>query len=128
MYARSLAGRAGSTPPPGYAGTAFHPQTQEIRRETSDALESRRHTPDEYGPSRPAVQETIRDPAPPSDSAERGRQGPDTSPLEALLSAMEGRVGAEEVVLLLVMLLLSADGAGAETLLLGVILLAGRGE
>ena len=128
MYARTLAGRAGSTPPPGYAGTAFHPTTQEVRRESPDAMESRRHTPDEYGPSRPAVQETIRDPAPPTVSEEKKGHGPDASPLEALLSGLDGRVGAEEVVLLLVMLLLSADGAGVETLLLGVILLAGRGE
>ena len=34
----------------------------------------------------------------------------------------------EEVILLLVMLLLSADGAGIGTLLLGLILLAGRGD
>ena len=73
MYARTLTGRARSTPPPGYAGTAFNQPAQEIRRESPDAMESRRHKPDEYGafrPSapddlsaRPSAQETVRDPA-----------------------------------------------------------------
>ena len=98
-------------------------------------MESRRHTPEEYRAGSPVVLPPAEDSAP-QFQRERERQidrGDDRAvrlpePLADFLAGLEGKLGAEEVILLLVMLLLSADGAGIETLLLGVVLLAGRGE
>lgn len=136
MYARSLSKRGKSTPPPGYTGTAFiQPLREHPSRDPADDMESKRHTPAEYGPgwqrlpgdppSDPGDKAAARFPDIPAGAEKNG-----TSPIPAafaeLLSDLRGRVGTEEVILLMVMLLLSADGAGAETLLLGLILLAGR--
>ena len=138
MYARSLSGRRRSTPPPGYNGTAFGTglPPQAIPDADGDGMESRRHTPEEYRAGSPVVLPPAEDPAPPRFPGEQERQIdrngdravrlPDA--LTDFLAGLEGKLGAEEVILLLVMLLLSADGAGVETLLLGVVLLAGRGE
>ena len=136
MYARSLSKRGRSTPPPGYTGTAFiQPIREHPARDPADDMESKRHTPAEYGPDRQKFH--TESPSDPGDKA--GARFPDipagaekngTSPIPSafaeLLHDLRGRVGTEEVILLMVMLLLSADGAGAETLLLGLILLAGR--
>ena len=101
-------------------------------------MESKRHTPEEYRAERPVILPPVPDPSPqflrPESESDRAVQKsgdgafrlPGT--LTDFLSGLEGRIGAEEVILLLVMLLLSADGAGIETLLLGVVLLAGRGD
>ena len=136
MYARSLSRRGRSTPPPGYTGTAFiQPTWENPSRDPADDMESKRHTPAEYGPDRQRLPGD-----PPSDPGEKGAapfsyisagaEKNGTSPIPSafaeLLHDLRGRVGTEEVILLMVMLLLSADGAGAETLLLGLILLAGR--
>ena len=141
MYARSLTKRGRSTPPPGYAGTAFGPPAADASfREPGDSMESKRHTPAEYGAERPHLRP---DPiSPPAGDARGGQLMPEAAntgggkrtsgalpaTLAELLSDLRGKVGTEEVILLLVMLLLSADGAGIETLLLGLILLAGRGD
>ena len=140
MYARSLSGHRRRTPPPGYAGTAFGPGlSAPAASDGEPAMESRRHTPEEYRAERPLVFPPVENPVA-ADLRDIGGGGEQTGlersgdgkvrlpePLEELLSGLRGRLGAEEVILLLVMLLLSADGAGIETLLLGVVLLAGRG-
>ena len=134
MYARSLSGRRRSTPPPGYNGTAFGAGLPPQTVPDDDGMESRRHTPEEYRADRPVVLPPAETPAPPQFPGERQiDRGDDRAvrlpePLADFLADLEGKLGAEEVILLLVMLLLSADGAGIETLLLGVVLLAGRGE
>lgn len=133
MYARSLSKRGRSTPPPGYAGTAFVPSAAETPfrnpgdQGTGDYLESKRHTPEEYGMSRPVLRADP-PPVPADERTKRIGESRDGLPaaLSELLSDLRGAVGTEEVILLMVMLLLSADGAGIETLLLGLILLAGR--
>lgn len=141
MYARSLRERGRSVPPPGYNGTAFgaspDPVPPAIRRSDgqsgrqpdgpSDGLESKRHTPDEYGGERPAAIEPAAAAQAPIPAPDRNQTAGFGS-LTALFGDLRGRIGAEELILLLVMLLMSADGAGVETLLLGVVLLAGRGE
>ena len=121
MYVRSLARRGSSSPPPGYAGTAFGRNAADLpghMLSEGDTMEGKRHTPDEYGGRFP-----IPGPEPPSP--------PDAAPIPAglaeLLGELRGRIGTEEAILLLVILLISADGAGVETLLLGLLLLAGRG-
>lgn len=137
MYARSLSKRGRSTPPPGYAGTAFiQPQRDNPSRDPADDMESKRHTPAEYGPDRRAMRgdpmsvsgertAAAKIPDTPAE-AEKSGTSPIPVPFAELLSDLRGRVGTEEVILLMVMLLLSADGAEVETLLLGLILLAGR--
>ena len=141
MYARSLTKRGRSTPPPGYAGTAFGPPAAGASfREPVDSMESKRHTPEEYGADRPRLRADP--PLSPAGDARGGQLMPEAvsagggkrtsgalpAPLAELLSDLRGKIGTEEVILLMVMLLLSADGAGIETLLLGLILLAGRGD
>ncbi len=137
MYARSLSKRGRSTPPPGYTGTAFiQPTRDNPSRDPADDMESKRHTPAEYGtdsrelrwgPSPVHDEQTAEVPIPGTPSgAEKSGTSPIPAPFAELLSELRGRVGTEEVILLMVMLLLSADGAGVETLLLGLILLAGR--
>ena len=132
MYARSLSKRGRSTPPPGYAGTAFVPSAAENpSRDPGDMLESKRHTPEEYGANRPVLRADL-PPVPAGEGRGIRVTGESRDGLPAAfserLSDLRGRVGTEEVILLMVMLLLSADGAGIETLLLGLILLAGRGD
>ena len=141
MYARSLSKRGRSAPPPGYAGTAFGTAAAESAvRYPGDSMESKRHTPEEYGgglirprpdPASSRAGEASSPrlmPEPMNASGERKTDGGSGTSLAELLSGLRGRVGTEEVILLMVMLLLSADGAGVETLLLGLILLAGRGD
>ncbi len=119
MYVRSIARRGSSSPPPGYAGTAFGRNAADLPGRAlseGETMEGKRHTPEEYGGRLPI-------PGPPSP--------PETAPIPAglaeLLGELRGRIGTEEAILLLVILLISADGAGVETLLLGLLLLAGRG-
>ena len=46
-------------------------------------------------------------------------------PLKELLASLRGKIGAEELIILLVMLLIASEGIGAEVLILAVSLLAG---
>ena len=117
MYQRIQNRRQRYSPPPGYMGTAFG--------EGEEApMEGKIHPAERTeAPSRP-------DPGPPEagDPEKRpsGKGGFPLPPaLGELLGELRGKVGAEELILLLVMLLLGADGAGAEVLLLALILLAG---
>ena len=129
MYARSLAGRERSSPPPGYMGTAFGQGASALygnRSGAGEPMEGKRHTPDEYGReggtlTRPvrALQENDR-PGPPA-----AGDGGIARVLADLLGDLRGRIGTEEAIILLVMLLMASEGAGVETLLLGVLLLAG---
>ncbi len=129
MYARSLAKRERSSPPPGYMGTAFGQGTSALYGGPSgrgEPMAGKRHTPEEYGrEGRPAAPVLS---VPPQDESPglpvREDKGI-TRALTDLLGDLRGRIGTEEALLLVVMLLLASDGAGAETLLLGVILLAG---
>ena len=117
VYARSLANRERSTPPPGYTGTAF---VGGDFRDPGEPMAGKRHTPEEYAPPRSPVQQT------PSRPAESAKDTVLPDAVGELLRDLKGKIGREELVLLLVMLLLAADGAGIETLLLGLILLTGR--
>ena len=84
-------------------------------------MAGKRHTPEEeYAPPRSPVQQT------PSRPAESAKDPVLPDAVGELLRDLKGKIGREELVLLLVMLLLAADGAGIETLLLGLILLTGR--
>jgi hypothetical protein len=117
VYARSLANRERSTPPPGYTGTAF---VGGDFRDPGAPMAGKRHTPEEYAPPRSPVQQT------PSRPAESAKDPVLPDAVGELLRDLKGKIGREELVLLLVMLLLAADGAGIETLLLGLILLTSR--
>ena len=136
MYARSLAKRERGTPPPGYTGTAFgNGVSGPYTSGNGEPMEGKRHTPEEYerekrsvlsgsGPEQRDAASYI--PAGPETPAKSDNDGIfRIADLTNLLGDLRGRIGTEEAVLLLVMLLLAADGAGVETLLLGILLLAG---
>ncbi len=48
------------------------------------------------------------------------------SPIRALLESLQGKIGEEELILLLVLLMVCSEGIGAEGLILVLVLLAGR--
>ena len=133
VYARSLARHERSMPPPGYTGTAFVGSGRE-QRDGGEPMAGKRHTPEEYAsgpkipgpqsPVPPAPSETERPAQPPEPRGNGNPLLPDA--LSGLIGELRGRIGREEMVLLLVILLLAADGAGIETLLLGLLLLSGR--
>ena len=117
MYQRIQNRRQRYSPPPGYMGTAFG-EGEEVPMEGK--IHPAEHT---EAPSRPEER------PPEAEASGKKPQEAGGFPLPPalgeLLEQLRGRIGAEELILLLVMLLLGADGAGAEVLLLALILLAG---
>ncbi len=49
----------------------------------------------------------------------------DKSPLHELIHSLQGRIGSEELIILLVLLLITSDGLCAEALILALCLIAG---
>ena len=108
MYSRNMRNGARITPPPGYVGSAF-----------SDEISVKYHEPADDGGDY-AVQEK-RDSIPqPKETKEVGEQ----NALSDLIRTFRGRIGTEEIIILLVMLLTSSEGVRPETLILALVLLA----
>ena len=142
MYARSLnANRKNRyTPPPGYTGGAFG------AREPEDGLIGKVHPAGENAfPEasargfRPEIGTEAREPdasrdflrgspreTTPPDGEERAAKPALPAALTGLLGELRESVGAEEIILLLVMLLCASEGAGVEALLLALLLVAGK--
>ena len=116
MYTRNYTRVKRYNPPPGYAGNAFvgegeikhHPPTDEVV-----------HSPleEESAPTEPVPK---KDRVLPIRSADRDRTA-----LSELLHIFRGRIGAEELIILAVMLLIAEDGIGPEVLILALTLIAG---
>lgn len=120
MYQRSPSRKNRYSPPPGYVGTAFGGGAE-------IPMEGKVHLPEQNAD---AGMPAASPPCGPPKMLEAGSppksQGLSLTPaLGDLLGDLRGKIGTEELILLLVMLLLAADGAGAEVLLLGLLLLAG---
>ena len=133
MYSRTLTRQKRGAPPPGYAGTVFG---QSSRPE--EPMEGKRHSPEEFvrdgriSHSPPAGGEDRAEEKDPRDLPFRSVQP--EGPMERrgglweLVRDFRGKIDEEDLILLLVLLLMaSSDSAGAETLLLGLLLLAGKG-
>ena len=133
-YGRGRRVTTGYNPPPGYVGTAFdnsgmkmHEADVEISslerdrsprgeifieddygRDGIEAAEERR----EGVAERCDVVETV------EDISHR-----DSRKLEALIKSLRGKFGTEELILILILLIVSSDGIGIETLMLGLLLM-----
>ena len=131
MYARSLNRKGRYDPPPGYAGVAFGQTTegQISAGPASDGLTGKIHRaeelPDLLLPEEDRLPESgDAAGAVPETPAEAGARLP--AALDGLLRQLREHIGAEELILLLVMLLCASERAGVEVLLLALLLVAGR--
>ena len=125
MYTRNFA-RQRYTPPPGYDGTAFDESTT-----------TKLHSPQELIRDEIREERAIQDvPEPISDTPvevkepEENKHHPQETllrTLNQLFHSLHGKLGSEELILLMVMLLIAEDGLGAEVLILGMALIAGSG-
>lgn len=152
-YGRPSSGGTGYSPPPGYDGNAFPPTPEvklhaaeddvsELRRkrepvrelpeEKEDLFEnsadSEPEVPENAGSARP------QNPPEPDFGAEPGKLPPPENvpvlsggidAVEALFRHLRGKFGREELIIVLVMLLISSEGASLELMLLALILIAG---
>lgn len=60
-----------------------------------------------------------------NDQHEKKNDHDEKYPFEELLRSLKGKIGREELIILLVMLLVASEGVGIEVLLLALILIAG---
>lgn len=112
MYSRNYGSRRFS-PPPGYVGSAF------------SETEVKHHVPPTEEPEPCEANEII--PLEPTyvKPCEREERAEGKSAFEELIRSLRGRIGTEEILILLVLLLTASDGIGIETIILAVVLLAG---
>ncbi len=120
------------TPPPGYDGIAF-----------GDSIGMKRHEAD-VDISQLSGDRVRRDDADQADSPDTVIEGQgegiscalaetenkdvsrrDSRTLEELFHTLRGKIGTEELILILVMLVVASGGIGIEVLLLGLLLIAG---
>ena len=134
IYTRNFRGQY--SPPPGYDGTAFsdsggmkhHPPEDEMPVYTNedslnvkDDLTDRRVFIPEIPEDRESdLQKCDRDETEMCVPTLRNEHT-----MEDLLRIMKGKIGREELIILLVMLLIASDGVGIEVLILALILIAG---
>ena len=115
MYTRSYARVKRYSPPPGYAGNAFVGEG-----------EIKHHPPKDEVAYLPREEEI-----PPAEHVQKDKNLPirsgdrDRTALSELLNIFRGKFGAEELVILAVMLLIAEDGIGPEVLILALTLIAG---
>lgn len=129
MYSRSTHRRVYS-PPPGYRGNAFegkhHFPAQVLdvppREEIPLPCESKEEGTGEDG----ALCREITEMPEAECEEKRETKWEEKSPIRALLESLQGKIGEEELILLLVLLMVSSEGIGAEGLILALVLLAGR--
>ena len=134
IYTRNFRGQY--SPPPGYDGTAFsdsvgmkhHPPEDEMpvyTNEESLDVKGDRTDSDEFFTGIPEEGESD-SPVCDRDETEMCVPAPrNEHPMEDLLRIMKGKIGREELIILLVMLLIASDGVGIEVLILALILIAG---
>ena len=129
-------------PPPGYTGSTFQVK-HHTPEDTIDDNLPRRLYDDDNQPALPENGSGIRSESIPPDTNPLTCQGEDKnddsivedycdkpvlqerSPLNELISSLRGKIGSEELIILMVMLLISSDGMCAEVLILALCLIAG---
>ncbi|MBQ8186226.1 MAG: hypothetical protein IJ037_05065 [Clostridia bacterium] len=132
MYTRNFV-KQKYTPPPGYDGTAFNPSMETKRHEPQDLIREERTEeaeipellPEPVSAESPEIRTEI-----PEIREEEKTHHPQESALRTigqLMESLRGRLGSEELIILLVMLLIAEDGLSAEVLILGLLLIAGSG-
>jgi len=114
------------SPPPGYDGTAFGEigmKMHEADVEISDL--ERGHTTEEETESQEEIYDEYENCVPDSnalsgldDSVRR-----DSRTIEALFRSLRGKLGTEEIILILVLLIVASDGIGIEAMVLGLLLM-----
>ena len=112
MYSRNYGNGGRYDPPPGYTGSTFAEP------------EVKRHPPEESGEIQPRRNRGLL-PVTRRDHDEYGEHSDGHAALEELIHSLRGKIGAEELLILLVMLLTASDGVGIETVILAAALLAG---
>lgn len=100
------------TPPPGYVGTAF-----------SENPEVKHHVPEQDIQELTAHRNVDEEALP----IERHEIKPnEESPLRGLIESLQGKIGTEELILLMTMFLISSDGICVEALVLALVWMAGH--
>lgn len=141
MYTRSYNRNRDSryqryTPPPGYVGTAFSDESG-VKHHAPDRELSFERTRDEtYGEIRGDNEDEVRgildcrdetqSDLPEQEKLHEDAKNGDPSPLAALIESLRGKLGAEELIILMTMFLISSDGICVEVLILALILIAGN--
>lgn len=120
MYSRNSVKGTRYSPPPGYAGNTVSDDGRLKHHLPSDELERREEVAKE--PSCPHVQTSE---ATPKISEEKRIKPQERDIFEDIISALKGKFGSEELIILAVMLLIAQDGIGVEVLILALILIAG---
>ena len=132
------------SPPPGYAGNTFNVKHHMPEELTYDDQTNRRYEELYQNGDESGAESGIRGESSPSDTnpltcrgeeknagsiiEKRGHDetaAQDKSPLFELIHSLRGRIGSEEIIILLVMLLIASDGLCAEALILALCLIAG---
>lgn len=133
MYTRNF-GKQKYTPPPGYDGTAFsetmttkmHEPQMIIREESPIEQDLLQYQP-ETEPNEPEPVTESETPELPvfAEKETHHKQESALGQIGQLLGHLKGKIGSEELIILLVMLLIASDGMCAEVLILGLLLIAG---
>ena len=113
MYSRSYSNGGRYNPPPGYVGSTFSEPEVKLHSAADDGEMQNGHTG-------AVIQRS------PAERAPVKNEG--TAALDELIRSLRGKIGTEELIILLVMLLTASDGIGIETMILAAVLLAGRRE
>lgn len=116
------------TPPPGYVGTAFseNPEVKHHVPEQDVQEFTARRTRDEEMIEEESKKSLIEEETLPAEQHEHESKPHDESPLHGLIESLHGKIGTEELIILMTMFLISSDGICVEALVLALVLLAGH--
>lgn len=130
MYTRNF-GKQKYTPPPGYDGTAFEGNTSTKHHEPKEIIHMEDSLPRiaEYEGGMEENQDLVETKEPdvtvnkvvPVKEVQQNAASADQT-VKKLLESIRGHFGNEEMIILLVMLLIAADGISAELIILGILL------
>lgn len=132
IYTRDFNSNKNQTynPPPGYVGNAFSNQ-----RELFASGATAKYVAKNEPPSEPDDEEITNESENTAKAAEASAlthiehenktERHDGDSLGHLIESLRGKIGREELIILLVMLLVASDGIGVEVLILALILIAG---
>ena len=124
MYTRNF-GKQNYMPPPGYDGTAFNGKISTKHHAPTEIIRSEAAVPEipyDITDEVNCVQEIL------SEKCEEAGVKPlhqrEEKQIGQLLEMLRGKLGAEEMIILLIILLIASEGISTELLVLGILLLA----